>query len=373
MKKVLLLALAMLLMTAQASADTLLNGWVDRGIVPAEVEVNMSEDDVSPTTGRDLNEIDVPENANGLAASGCYTPFLVQIDNVDGGTGKNAPWGAKWADIVYESPLYLADKDTNAMETRISLLFSDVIPSSVGPVRSTRVGHAWLREEWDCGFVFDGQQNNEKASVQDVFNDYGAADKDVLFSASAKGREWKQLFSKRSGVQAPHNTSIALAQLTAYLPDAHEAANHTFLFMDEQPAQSKPAGTVTVSWNFPGYNSRLVYDEAVGGYVRFMLDADKNATPYADMDTNEALVFANVVVQHTVTEWPRADAPVTNVVGEGNADFFMGGVRVAGYWKRDTMDARTVYYDLSGDELQMQRGKTLIILLPEECAVSYAK
>ena len=373
MKRVLLLALAMMLLAAQASADVLLNGTVDRGITPAAVGLNTVEDDVSPTTGRNLNEVEVPENASGLAASGCYTPFLVQIDNVDGGTGKNAPWGAKWADIVYESPLYLADKDTNAMETRISLLFSDVIPNAVGPVRSTRVGHAWLREEWDCGFVYDGQQNNEKANVQDVFNEYGASDKGVLFSASAKGQEWKPLFSKRSGVQAPHNTNIALSQLNAYLPDSFEAANHTFLFTDELPAESKPAGMVTVSWNFPGYNSRLTYDASAGGYVRFMLDEAKNGTPYVDMDTAEALVFANVIVQHTVTEWPRVDSPMTYVVGEGNADFFMGGVRVAGYWKRESMESRTVYYDMNGSELQLQRGKTLIILLPQECAVSYAR
>lgn len=373
MKRVLLLALALLLLAAQASADVLLNGSVDRGIIPAPAGLNMADEGMSPTTGRNLSELEAPENAAGLAVNGRYTPFLVQLDNVDGGTGRNAPWGAEWADVVYESPLYLADRDTNAMETRISLLFSDVIPDAVGPVRSTRVGHAWLREEWDCGFVYDGQQNNEKANVQDVFNDYGAAEKGVLFSAGVKGQAWESLFSKRSGIQAPHNTSIALAQLSEYLPDSFAAANHAFLFTDELPEESKPAGKVTVSWNFPGYNSCLVYDAAKGGYVRYLLDEAKNATPYVDMDTAEDLVFANVVVQHTVTEWPRVDSPITYVVGEGNADVFMGGVRVAGFWRREAMSARTVYYDLGGNELPMQRGKTLIILLPLECAVSYAR
>ena len=98
----------------------------------------------SPTTGMPLGE-------------GWYYPVLVQISNpedtvkVDGkkvttaGVGVRAPWSGQYADIVYEGILYREG------QTRITFMFSDSLydgmPTSAGPVRSARIGHALLREE----------------------------------------------------------------------------------------------------------------------------------------------------------------------------------------------------------------------------------
>ena len=41
----------------------------------------------------------------------------------------------------------------------------------------------------------------------------------------------------------------------------------------------------------------------------------------------------------------------------------MGGVHVEGYWQRESMESRTVFYTADGQELQMQRGKTLIVVV----------
>ena len=42
----------------------------------------------------------------------------------------------------------------------------------------------------------------------------------------------------------------------------------------------------------------------------------------------------------------------------------MGGKHIAGYWKRENMESRTVFYDADGNEIQLQRGKTLISVVP---------
>lgn len=96
---------------------------------------------------------------------------------------------------------------------------------------------------------------------------------------------------------------------------------------------------------------------------------------YADRDAEEgAIAFANVIVQFTRVEYNHNNKlePVAYVIGEngasaqGNADFFMDGVHVQGYWKRDAMDARTVYYGPDGQEIELQRGRTLIIIFPDD-------
>lgn len=373
MKRVLLLVLALLILTTSALADTRIDGAKARNITLHEVGLNEAPEGVSPTTGRTLADIEVPEGSAGLAATGRYMPMLVQIDNAEGGMGYRAPWGARYADIVYESPLYLTSKSKHSVETRISFLFSDILPDDVGPVRSARMGHAWLREEWDCGFVFYGQQTYEGTNVLGVFKQTGADQKGVLFSGIVgSANEWKKFFYKREQLISPHDKGANIAAMSELIPAEHVAPNHAFLFTDEIP-QGKPAKKINVSWNMNGYNSQLVYDAAKGTYTRSMLsNKGKDLGLYVDFDTKEPLEFNNVIIQHTVTNWKRVDAPVTQVVGEGNADYFIGGMRVPGYWKRADMSSRTVYYDLSGNEMAFARGRTLIVLLPLENTVSYA-
>ena len=87
------------------------------------------------------------------------------------------------------------------------------------------------------------------------------------------------------------------------------------------------------------------------------------------------MLLSNVIVQWTPTEFIRVDIPVTCNVeamghpGEGNADIFMCGRHISGYWKREGMNTRTVFYDENGQEISLQRGKTMIIQLPldREC------
>ena len=55
----------------------------------------------------------------------------------------------------------------------------------------------------------------------------------------------------------------------------------------------------------------------------------------------------------------------------GYNEGFIGGVHIAGYWKRDDMQSRTVFYGPDGNEIALQRGKTFICIIPDETVVSY--
>jgi hypothetical protein len=294
--------------------------------------------------------------------------MLVQIGNDYGSVGERAPWGVSYADILYESPL------TRDESTRITAVFSDQIPDSVGYVRSARIGHVWLREEWDGGFLYYGQQEVEGSDVKEELRKLGAAGKGVLFSGTSGGTAWKTYFTARKRLKAPYHIDANVAAMSEMVPAAHTPPSHAFRFTDETPA-GDPARTVHVNWGgaAKNYNSRLVYRPEWDGYIRNV--GPNKSSWYADRDDDAgAVAFNNVIVQFVKVDYNHNNKlqPIVYVIGkdgapaQGNADFFMDGVHVSGMWKRDSMTSRTVYYGPDGQEMALQRGRTLIILFPDD-------
>lgn len=371
MKKWISLALiAMLaLLCLTAHAETVLDGFTDRNVNPVEEGDNTPAEGVSPTTGRNLAGLNLPSGCAGLAATGRYLPLLVQIDNTDNGAGVRAPWGIGWADIVYESLL------RREGHTRISLLFSDIIPDDIGPVRSARIGHAWLREEWDCAFAYYGQQEYYRSNVVEEFKRLGADAKGLIFSGTA--RTWKRYYYARKGLVSPHDKGVNGAGLISTINADYTAPNHAFNFTDT-PAQGDPATRIMVDWGRKDYYAEYQYSETLKAYTR-SVRSGKGMETYRDLDTGASVAFANVIVQWVDMDWVQETAPVMRVTGDadffvtwgdgnfiaqGNADYFMNGVHVPGYWRRDGMHDRTVFYDLEGKEISLQRGRTMILLFP---------
>lgn len=379
MRRYLAAMLAVVLMwgALTAAADTVIDPKEQRGIVLQEVGLNETPEGISPTTGRELATLNAPEGFAGLAVTGRYLPMLVQIGNDSGGVGDRAPWGVSYGDIFYETPL------TRSEATRMTVVFSDLIPDSVGYVRSARVGHVWIREEWDGGFLYYGQQEVDGSDVKAEFRKTGATKKGVLFSGTAGGTAWKHLYTARKRLKSPYNMDANVAAMSELVPESHVAPNHAFRFTDETP-QGDAASYIFVNWGSgaANYGSRLVYRKDWDGYIRNV--GKDRADWYADRDALEgAIAFANVIVQFTRVDYNHNNKlePVAYVIGkngapaEGNADFFMDGVHVQGYWKRASMDSRTVYYGQDGKEIELQRGRTLIIIFPDDGedgrAVSY--
>ena len=395
MKKLLSILLCLMLLCSAAAAETTLNGGETRGIKIVPAGVNDPIDGVSPTTGRSLAEVaeDAEDGFTGLAVTGRYMPILMQIDNSDGGigykdgkvTGYRAPWGAQYADVVYEAPLYKAG------DTRLTFLFSDLMPTAAGPCRSARLFHAWLREEYDGAIIYYGQQELANTNVVEAFKETGAnkkADGMLLFSGTVgmgKSHPWKQYFSQYklkngSALTPPHDKSANVAAMSTLIPADYEAANHTWLFADKLPDEGDDAEMIYVNWSTGAnayYNSIIEWDEDDECYYRYMTDAKGNPQLYSsldDVDPAEPITFNNVIVQFTEMDWVKSNQPKPTVLGTGNADYFMGGKHIAGVWNRDTLSDRTVFYGPDGNEIELQRGRTLVIVMDyefENRSVSY--
>ena len=75
------------------------------------------------------------------------------------------------------------------------------------------------------------------------------------------------------------------------------------------------------------------------------------------------ITFSNVIVQGITMKWKGSTRPDPVLIGTGNADYFIGGRHIAGVWEREDYNSRTVFYGPDGEEIELQRGRTLIILM----------
>ena len=402
----LMVCLALVICSVSALADpTVVDAAAERNITITPAGENTVEAGVSPTTGRKLADVanDLQaENFLGMYLDGEYNAVLVQIDDTEGGIGNRAPWFASYADVIYETPIHRNGT------TRMSMIYSDTQPEFVGPVRSVRVNHLWIREEWNVPFLYAGRQYMEGdpvgTSVPQQMELLGLHNPEkpsspgvpLMYDGTTGAKAWNDYCFRVTNLTAPHNAIYRLPGiLNNVVPKGQfTPVNHTYLFADELPAGGDDAGTVYVTWGNTTYNSKLVYKPAEGVYERYV-NSD-NYTLYDEMapenirkTTNDVgktvyrctlahgnpITFSNVVVQFMGMSYPESDErPLPVVTGTGNAEFFMGGKHYSGVWQRDTLQDQTVFYGPDGTEMPMQRGKTLIIMMDYKTAgrsVSY--
>jgi len=349
---------------------------------------NTPDRNISPNTPPVRNPIISGESpTTGQSWLGFYLPMLVQFSNamasVDvnnksetlAGVGNRAPWGGQHADIVYEAILYRTGY------TRMTFLFSDSLdegyPLSFGPVRSARVGHVSLREEWQAGLVFRGGPEIEDNDIQEMLKKLGAYEKGVAFDLETNlTRNYSQ---RVKGLKGPENLDADIVGLRNLIPCEYTSQPRAFLFADLNPYTEGYdfAYKINLDWGQESYVSHFLYDEMDNIYYRY--SGDVLFQSYASVDDREEsdkipLTFSNVIVQRVKYEYANNNkiAPLMQSVGKGNADIFIGGRFIPGYWIRESEDSPTVYYDDQGNEIQLTRGKTFIAQLPPDCILTFS-
>ena len=413
MKKLfcLMVTLALLLASVYGLADiagaSVADGTAARNITIQKAGENSAEAGVSPTTGRTRSEVAVPEGFMGMAADGKYLPLMVQVTNSGSGLGNRAPWYASYADVTYEGA-----KTKNGV-TRYTMVFSDTIPDWVGCVRSVRVQHVWLMAEWNVPFLYHGHQaidgNTTGTDVSTAIRDLGyhvpeapqSAGASLFYDGVTGAKAWNNYeyrVDEMGGVTDSAVYDAAGIMKDVVSQETFTPKNHAFRFSATLPEGGDDAGVVYVLWNknndktgeenSPYYfNSLLEYEPSEGVYYRYIMKDRNNPNlnnlvPLEEMaPTNikkigggkvscslthgNQVAYSNVIVQFIETTWvePSNEMPLATLTGSGNADYFMGGKHYSGVWNRDTLDDRTVFYDGNGQEISLQPGKTLIIMM----------
>lgn len=409
MKKLisLMLLAAMVLGAAAATAEP---KEID-GLTPREIRINLAglnpapeemiAQGISPTTGRTLSSIACPDGFAGAAITGVYQPIMVQVSNAENGIGHTengepyavAPVNGSCADVIYE-----ACQGKGGTETRMSMIFSDTIPDYAGFVRSTRATHPRIRQEWNCIFCTSGYtsldvpQEWSKLGVKNPSSrERTAEDPGIVYVGDVgEGKPWKKYVRRLKGIKDANNELFELKQiLENVVPADHTPANHTWLFTDERPSGGDPAEIIYVTFGSE-YNtdSRLEYDDENNVYIRYVKMRNGEDLPYRESILTGAenvdekvkgqlarrvsvrervpgnlITFSNVIVQGITMNWKGAARPDPVLTGRGNADYFMGGKHIEGVWERTDINSRTVFYGPDGNEIRLQRGRTLIILM----------
>ncbi len=360
---------------------TVLQDSKDRNITPtSDVVRNPVVPGLSPTTG--------------LPWDGEYLPMIVQISNAEGsakspsgktvnaaGIGPRSPWSGQYADIVFEGILYRDGA------TRISFLFNDSFAEGnpiggVGPVRSARIGHVLLREEWQSGFVYAGGPRREDNNIKELFAQTGADEKGVLFdllSGSFVGLKGRLTGPKAP--KAPDNLNGDVMGLRGEIPGNYIAEPRPFLFSDASPYTDgyDMAYAINLDWGNKTWISHFYYDDTENLYLRYSGDAPYLSFPSMDAALNQdtsnmqQMSFSNVIIQRVHYDYVNNNKIMPNMqaVGKGNADIFIGGRYVPGYWVRNTVNDPTVFYDDKGNQLQLTPGKTFIAHFPPESRLTF--
>ncbi len=280
-------------------------------------------------------------------------PVAVMVNNVEDALPQ---LGIGEADIIFEIPV---EGDL----TRFMALYGDytAVPQ-VCSVRSCRDYFPALSEGFDAFYVNWGIDDNigYYLGLLDLDQFEGMENTGGLFGRNQSRLDAGYSLEHTGYFDGPSlpATAEALGMRTDIEADKKDAA---FLFagVDEKV---KPAekDCKTVNIDFGQATATLTYDEATGTYLKQI-----NGHAQVDGNTNEQLAFTNVFVLET-------DISVRDEVGHKDVDWdgrdgaigyyiSNGGMQKITWEKLENNEqSRMHFYDMNGNELKINRGKSYI-------------
>ena len=308
-------------------------------------------------------------STTGLPSSGeTYTPIIVDLDG-----GAYPHWGIAEADIVFQVP------NQGLGSTKLLALFADHYPEECGGVRSARASMVPIAAAWDAAFAYAGiapvEGNNvnvDKLTMRLGLRKSGDTYK--CFSLLGNKAEWR---ARREDVSRPGN-------LSCYVRNIHNELIENKVSFEERPfrfaaaPRTDGASATYIKMLFRGdsadkaVNSASTatyeYNEEAGGYLRYYSAGEADADRY----TGEAPVYTNVIVVRVKTAWQNNYLFFKDhLTGSGCVEIFQNGHYVRGAWYRKDETSRLVLIGPDGNELEMQRGKTFIVVTNDVTEVKY--
>lgn len=262
------------------------------------------------------------------------------------------------ADIVYE---VVAEGGI----TRFLAFFNTTIPEKIGPIRSTREYYLVIvKELGDAMLMHIGWSPQALEAIE-------------TWPVRSLGRGGASFFREN-----PRNVAV---EHTAYANGADlietgmnlgwEGTTDEFTpwaFKDDNQKYSlyPDATNVSIDFWFRGdYSAIWEYDSATNSYLRSMgYDAGDNPIPHVDDDSGEQISVKNLVIQFAVESDVAGDDKGRleyELVSTGDGLVFIDGKVLNVTWSKDGRDERTLFYDEAGEQVEFNRGKTWISIVPD--------
>jgi len=292
--------------------------------------------------------IDIPEEPSGI-----YNPLTgmqvettgnliaVMVDNLSPARPQS---GLIKADIVYEI-------EAEGLITRLMALFYGNPPEFVGPIRSARPYYMQLAKEWDAYYAHVGGSDDAFAK---------AVEWKIRDIDDTRGHRGFFLDKQR---QRPHSTYLNFAEALKGKEENGKFKDWVFVDIPEiEPTYTE------ISVRYTGSNRvRYEWDNDNKVYLRFI-----NDKVHDDRETGQQIFTNNIVIQyanHRSLQTKLLHIWV-DVVGEGKAEYFLGGQYYQGTWEKKNMTGPTIYYNDNGEQVSFVKGKTWIQVVRPDVQIS---
>ncbi len=279
-------------------------------------------------------------------------PIAVIVENYTPIRGQQA--GLEEAAIVYES---LAEGGI----TRLLAIFTSEPVDLIGPIRSARPYFVDWAQEYRAAFVHIG---GSPASLEKLDNTDEVLDVEEKIGETTIWRNSKYL--------APHNAYSSTDNvLEAMSKTRYKNKLNTprFKFKDKAEIYGDIQVITIDFWNQP-YLVKYAFDTEDGLYER-----------YNGGQRHGYIKPANIIVQYTTQEVIDDDLRRRiQTRGTGDALVFRDGEVIEAYWEKDASvntegqpveTTFTRFYDMEGNEIELNKGQTWIEVVPYGRAVNY--
>lgn len=274
------------------------------------------------------------------------------------------------ASVIYEA-------NVEGRMTRMLAIFEDWTElEKIGNVRSLRTYYAYWALEWDAFIVHWGGP----FFVDEVLDKPDVDHLDGMVSPDDSG-----FFQTEDRIQ-PHNSYASGPDLKA----AAEKKGYSLAYRglaDEQhyrfASQAEPntlsqyadaqrAVKIDMSGCYPLTRCYFKYNTGDGLYYRYQHISGSTDGPHIDAVTEEQLTFKNILVQYAKYE-ELGDGYLAFQVHDTTEDgwFFTNGKGIHVTWEKTTDFGATRYYDDNGDEITLNTGKTIIMIVEKGDSFSF--
>lgn len=260
-------------------------------------------------------------------------------------------YGMNRAGVVYEAPV------EGAMNRYMSLIEDYDDLDRIGSVRSCRTYYVYFANEWDAIYAHYGQSTFAKPYLYSIDNING-----IDGSGSTA-------FYRSKDKKSPHNAytsgdlvkeAIEKLEYRTSLKDDYVDQNGHFTFADEEVFFEEGL-SLDAAKIYPGYqlnNPWFEYNAEDGLYHRYQ---------YGDVHMGDEgpIAVKNVIFQYAPTG-NYASTQYLNIElrGESYGYFFTNGRVMPVSSKKDSQWGVTKYYDMEGNEISLNKGKTWICIIP---------
>ncbi len=285
----------------------------------------------------------VPSAGSTARIGSSGAPIIIQIENSSQPTVRPQT-GMQQVDMIYE---YISEFGI----PRLSAIYWHPPSSLVGPVRSCRLITVQLEQMYRGMIYCSGANDYVLGQVwkwPNVVYDYAY---------------WLPLMYRASDRWAPHNVIARPDQIAAYT--AH--ANLPALNYDIAPAHPDvplPGATPATSVSIPQHGAVWRYDGNSREYLKW-----QDGAPFTNVGTGQVHA-KNLIIERVLS---RLDTNPSNtgvhhtynteyyeLAGEGSADIYSDGGMIHVTWKHPNRDLPVVYFDASGNPVDLNTGLTWV-------------